>query len=58
MLTITEVAQLLNISESEVWRRRKEGRLSGQAFGVNKYLYQSPEPASCKEVSDEMQYEA
>ncbi len=58
MLTITEVAQLLNISESEVWRRRKEGLLSGQAFGVNKYLYKSPEPASCKEVSDEMQYEA
>ena len=58
LLTITEVAHMLKISESEVWRRRKQGLLSGRAFGVNKYLYKSPEPARCKEVNNGVQYEA
>jgi hypothetical protein len=58
LLTITEVASILRISESEVWRRRKQGLLSGQAFGANKYLYEPPRPACCKELTNGEQCEA
>jgi len=58
LLTITEMGHLLKISESEVWRRRKQGLLSGQAFGVNKYLYEPPPLGRSKEVHHGAQYEA
>jgi len=40
--TLPEIAALLGISESEAWRRRKQGRLLGISYGVNKYLYEAP----------------
>jgi len=58
LLTITEMAQLLKISESEVWRRRRRGLLRGQAFGVNRYLYQRPGSALGKQLNDGVQCEA
>lgn len=58
LLTITEMAQLLKISESEVWRRRRRGLLRGQAFGVNRYLYQRPASALGKQHNDGVQCEA
>ena len=58
LLTITEVSQLLKISEREAWRRRKQGLLPGSAFGINKYLYDHPSTGRCKEVDDGVHYEA
>lgn len=40
LLTLPEMASLLRASESEIWRRRKQGKLLGCAYGNNKYLYQ------------------
>jgi hypothetical protein len=41
LLTLPEMASLLGLSISEAWRRRKEGKLHGTAYGENKYLYES-----------------
>jgi hypothetical protein len=40
LLTLPEMASLLGVSISAAWRRRKEGKLQGTAYGENKYLYE------------------
>lgn len=52
-LTLPEVADRCGISFSEIWRRRKQGKLTGMLYGVNKYLYQ-PLPATCNQLTVEV----
>jgi hypothetical protein len=52
-VTLAEVAARHGISCSEAWRRRKQGRLPGLAYGENRYLYQSP-PVSSHQPTPEV----
>jgi hypothetical protein len=57
--TIREMASDLKISDCVVWRWRKQGILTGQPYGVNKYLYDPTQSAALRnQPDDEVQYEA
>jgi DNA invertase Pin-like site-specific DNA recombinase len=50
-LTLPEAAAAWGISAAEVCRRRNEGSLGGHAYGVNKYLYESPLKGQCNDLA-------
>ena len=59
LLTISEMARTLRISDCIVWRWRKKGILRGQPYGARKFLYEPP--VSVKQINQrqcEVQYEA
>jgi hypothetical protein len=53
-LTIAEVALREGTSCSEIWRRRKQGRLAGLPYGTNKYLYQPLPTVCCHQLTPEV----
>lgn len=62
LLTSAEVAVMLHVSQTMVWRWRCQGLLPGQAYGHNKFLYERPSPQllnqrQVKQVPCEVQYE-
>jgi len=59
LLTISEMARKLRISDGIAWRWRKKGILRGQPYGTRKYLYEPP--VSVRQINQrqrEVQYEA
>ena len=53
-LTIAEVALREGMSCNEIWRRRKQGRLTGLPYGTNKYLYHPVPTVSCNQLTPEV----